>query len=160
MSSDAEKKLLERLQHQCARAEYCSGDIRRKALKALEGDEEAAARVVDALVKDRFVDDRRYAGAFVREKSALQGWGEAKLRYMLAGKGIAREVIADALTEIDPEKAGSRLRKLVEAKARTLQGDPQIRLKLLKYALSRGYGYEEVNAAVQDSTVQAIQGAK
>ena len=72
-SNPAEKKLLERLERQCARAEYCTGDIRRKALKALEGDEEAAARIVDSLVQNRFVDDRRYAGAFVREKSSIQG---------------------------------------------------------------------------------------
>ena len=149
MTSDPEKKLLERLQRQCARAEYCTGDIRRKALKALEGDAEAADKIVSSLVADHFVDDRRYAGAFVREKSSLQGWGEAKLRYMLAGKGIAREVIADALTEIDPDKASAKLLKLLQAKARTLEGDPAIRLKLLKFGLSRGYGYDEVDAALR-----------
>ena len=149
MNSDPEKKLLERLQRQCARAEYCTGDIRRKALKALEGDAEAADKIVSSLVADHFVDDRRYAGAFVREKSSLQGWGEAKLRYMRAGKGIAREVIADALTEIDPDKASAKLLKLLQAKARTLEGDPAIRLKLLKFGLSRGYGYDEVDAALR-----------
>lgn len=149
ISDDAEKKLLSRLERLCARAEYCSSDIRRKALKALEGDAEAAERVVAALVRDRYVDDRRYAGAFVREKSALQGWGEAKLRFMLAGKGIDREVIADALTEIDADKAAARLDKLIAAKARTLEGDPAIRLKLLKFGLSRGYSYPEVDAAVK-----------
>lgn len=149
MISDAEKKARERLERQCARAEYCTADMRRKALKLLEGDEEAAARVVDGLVREGFVDDRRYAGAFVREKSSLQGWGEAKLRYMLSTKGIDREVIADALTEIDPEKAAARLDKLVSAKARTLEGDPAARLKLLKFALSRGYDYPSADRAVK-----------
>ena len=69
-----EKKVLERLQRQCARMEYCASDIRRKALKAMEGDAEAADRIVESLLQDRFVDDRRYAGAFAREKSALQGF--------------------------------------------------------------------------------------
>lgn len=143
------KKLLERYERQCARMEYCSGDIRRKALKALGGDAEAAEKIVASLVKDGFVDDRRYAGAFVREKSALQGWGEAKLRFMLAGKGIPREVIADALTEIDAEKASARLEKLLQAKARTLEGDPAFRLKLLKFGLSRGYDYDSVDRLVR-----------
>ena len=149
ISDDAEKKALARLERLCARAEYCVTDIRRKALKLLEGDAEAAERVVAQLVADRFVDDRRYAGAFVREKSSLQGWGEAKLRYMLAAKGIDREVIIDALTEIDPGKAAARLDKLVAAKARTLEGDPEIRLKLLKFALSRGYDYPSADRAVK-----------
>ena len=92
-----EKKVLERLQRQCARMEYCVSDIRRKALKALEGDAEAAGRIVDSLVKDRFVDDRRYAAAFAREKSALQGWGEVKIRFLLRGKGVSDEIITEAL---------------------------------------------------------------
>ena len=150
MNSDPDpKKLLERYERQCARMEYCSSDIRRKALKALGGDADAAEKIVASLVKDGFVDDRRYAGAFVREKSALQGWGEAKLRFMLAGKGISRDVIADALTEIDVEKASAKLLKLLQAKARTLEGDPAFRLKLLKFGLSRGYAYDDVDAAIR-----------
>jgi regulatory protein len=144
-----EKKVLERLQRQCARMEYCTSDIRRKALKALEGDAEAAERVVASLVEDRFVDDRRYAAAFAREKSALQGWGEVKIRFLLRGKGISDEIISEALQEIDPEKAASKLDKLAADKFRLFQGDPQCKLKLLKALLSRGYGYDEVAAAVE-----------
>ena len=69
-----EKKVLERLQRQCVRSEQCTADVRRKALKALEGDSEAAERVLKALVKDRFVDDGRYSAAYAREKASLQGW--------------------------------------------------------------------------------------
>ena len=144
-----EKKVLERLQRQCARMEYCVSDIRRKALKAMEGDAEAAERIVASLVADRFVDDRRYAGAFAREKSSLQGWGPVKIRFQLRGKGIADDVISDALGEIDPEKASAKLDKLAADRYRLLKGDPQCRLKLLKALLSRGYGYDEVEAAVR-----------
>lgn len=143
-----EKKLLERLQRLCSRAEYCAMDIRRKALKGMEGDTEAASRIVAALVKDRFVDDRRYSAAFAREKSSLQGWGEVKIRFMLRSKGISDEIISSALEEIDPEKAEKKLDKLVADKARLLEGDPQKRLKLLKYALGRGYSYDEVEEAI------------
>ena len=143
-----ENKVLERLQRQCARMEYCVSDIRRKALKAMEGDVEAAARIVDALVRDRFVDDRRYAAAFAREKSALQGWGAVKIRFQLRGKGVSDEIIAEALREIDPEKAVSKLDKLAAERYRLLKDDPQCRLKMLKALLSRGYGYDEVEAAV------------
>ena len=144
-----EKKVLERLQRQCARAEYCSLDVYRKALKALEGDAEAAARIVASLTGDRYVDDRRYAAAFAREKSSLQGWGTVKIRFQLRGKGISDEIISEALGEIDPEKAASKLDKLAADKYRLLQGDPQCRLKLLKALLSRGYAYDEVEAAVR-----------
>ena len=74
ISDKEEKKVLERLQRQCARAESCTADVRRKALKALEGDAEAADRIVLSLVEDRFVDDRRYAGAFAR----AGGWRDPR----------------------------------------------------------------------------------
>ena len=144
-----EKKILERLQRQCARMEYCSSDIYRKALKAMEGDAEAAARIVASLVKDRFVDDRRYATAFAREKSSLHGWGAVKIRFQLRGKGISDEVISEALQEIDPEKAATKLDRLAADRYRLLKGDPQCRLKLLKALLSRGYSYDEVEDAVK-----------
>ncbi|MBQ6763095.1 MAG: RecX family transcriptional regulator [Bacteroidales bacterium] len=144
-----EKKVLERLQRQCARMEYCSSDIYRKAMKAMEGDEEAAARIVASLVEDRFVDDLRYATAFAREKSSLQGWGAVKIRFQLRGKGIADGIIAAALQEIDPEKAASKLDKLAADRYRLLKDDPQCRLKMLKALLSRGYSYDEVEEAVK-----------
>lgn len=143
-----EKKVLERLQRQCSKAEYCSSDVRRKALKAMEGDSEAASRIVEALVRERFVDDGRYAAAFSREKSSLQGWGAIKIRFMLRSKGIPDEIISAALEEIDSGKAERKLDKIVSDKARLLEGDPQKRLKLLKFALGRGYSYDEVEKAI------------
>ena len=146
-----EASVLSRLQRLCSRAEYCRSDIYRKALKALDQDWEAASRVVDALVRDRFVDDVRYASAFAREKASLQGWGPAKIRFMLLGKGVDADAIAAALSDIDAGTASARLDKLVAAKYRALEGDPQWRLKLLKYAFARGYSYEETEAAIARS---------
>jgi len=142
-------RCLSRLQKLCSKAEYCRADIRRKALKDLEGDEEAADKVVASLVEEKYVDDGRYASAFARETALLQGWGPVKIRYQLRGKGVSEEAISAALEEIEPEKADARLQKLLEAKARTLKGDPEGRLKLIKYALSRGYDYDAVKKMVQ-----------
>jgi len=139
-----EKKVLDSLQRLCSKAEYCSGDVRRKALKRLEGDQEAADRIVSALIKEKYVDDARYCAAFAREKTALQGWGPVKIRYMLKSKGIADSAISEGLQEIDEGSATKRMEKLLETKCRSLAGDPQGKLKLLKYALSRGYSYDDV----------------
>ncbi len=59
-------RCLSRLQKLCSKAEYCRADIRRKALKDLEGDEEAADKVGASLVEEKYVDDGRYASAFAR----------------------------------------------------------------------------------------------
>ena len=141
-------RCLTRLQKLCSKAEYCVSDIRRKALKDLEGDAAAAQEVVARLVEERYVDDARYASAFAREKANIQGWGPVKIRFQLRGKGLSDAVIAAALQEIEPQKAQDKLEKVLSAKARSLQGDPQFKLKLLKFGLSRVYDYPAVEEAV------------
>lgn len=141
-------KILDNLRRQCSRREYCTSDVLKKAEKALDGDKEKAMQVVATLVEEKFVDDLRYASAYAREKSAISGWGEVKIRYMLSAKGIARDVIAQALAEVDPNRADSRLIKLLENKYRTLREDPQCKLKLLRFALGRGYSYDEVGGHI------------
>ena len=142
-------RCLNRLQKLCSKAEYCRADVYRKALKDLEGDAEAAGRVVEQLVEDKYVDDARYASAYAREKASLQGWGPVKIRFQLRAKGISDPVIAAALEEVEPARTADKLERLLAAKARTLQGDPQFRLKLIKFGLSRGYEYEAVEEALK-----------
>ena len=116
----------------------------KKVMTALDGDVAKAEEVVAKLVEERYVDDLRYATAFARDKASIAGWGEAKIRYMLSSKGIDREMIAQALDEVDDKRAETRLEKLMENKVRSLKDDPQRRLKLLRFGLGRGYSYDQV----------------
>lgn len=146
--TDQQKRILDRLRGLCSRREYCYADVLKKAKDALDGDSQSAKEVADALVEEKYVDDLRYASAFARDKSAIQGWGEVKIRYMLSAKGVPRDVIDMALEEIDHDKADSRLEKLLQNKLKSLKDDPQRRLKLLRFALGRGYSYDEVNSLI------------
>lgn len=143
-------KVRERLRGLCSRREYCSRDIYTKALRAFEGDREAAERLLEELKADRYVDDSRYASAYARDKASISGWGSVKIRYMLSSKGVGADVIAAALAEVDSEKASSRLEKLLETKRRALKDDPQWRIKLLRFGLGRGYSYDEVSSCVDN----------
>ena len=143
------KKVADNLRRQCSRREYCSSDILKKAEKALDGDREQALHILKELVEEKYVDDLRYSCAYAREKSAISGWGNVKIRYMLSAKGISTEVISQALEEVDERKAEDRLEKLLENKYRTLKDDPQCRLKLLRFALGRGYSYEEADERIR-----------
>jgi regulatory protein len=143
------EQVLTYLQNLCVKRECCSSEMLKKALKALDGDGAAAQEMLDRLVADRFVDDARYAAAFAREKSSLTGWGPEKIRYALIMKGISRPDIAAAISGTDPGAAEAKLEKLVTAKCKTLHGDPYIKFKLIKYALSRGYLYDDVAKTVE-----------
>lgn len=146
------KTVFDALSAQCAKREYCVADIRRKALERLEYDAAGAEEVVAALVEEGYVDDARYAAAFAREKSALSGWGPVKIRSALLARGVARETVLAALEEIDPERAAAKLENVLETKWRSLREDPQGRLKLIRFALSRGYDYEPVRPLIERLT--------
>jgi regulatory protein len=139
------EKVLDRMRNLCSRREYCRADIMKKAMSALDGDREKAEKVIKILVAEKYIDELRYASAFARDKSSISGWGETKIRYMLSSKGVPREVIDKALGEIDGVKAMTRLERLMENKYRSLKDDPQCRLKMLRFGLGRGYGYDEVS---------------
>lgn len=138
------EKVLDRMRNLCSRREYCRSDIMKKVLMALDGDRAAAEKVLDVLVAEKYIDEQRYASAFARDKASLAGWGGTKIRYMLASKGIPRDIVEHALEDIDDSKARIKLEKLMENKFRSLKDDPQCRLKMLRFGLGRGYAYEEV----------------
>ncbi len=141
-------KVADRMRALCSRREYCCKDVLKKVMTALDGDAAKAEEVVGKLVEERYVDDRRYATAYARDKASIAGWGATKIRYMLTAKGVDREIIASALEEIDVNRADTRLEKLMENKARSLKDDPQRRIKLLRFGVGRGYAYEEVSSMI------------
>ena len=150
------EKVLLSLQTLCMKRECCSSEILKKARTAMDGDSAAAEDILASLVAEKFVDDSRYAAAFAREKSSLTGWGPAKIRYALMMKGISRETVSEALGEIDGEAASAKLEKLVTAKFKLLTGDPYVKFKLIKYALSRGYDYSDVEPVVERILTQSL----
>lgn len=142
------EKVADRMRRLCSRREYCVGDIRKKLMVQLDGNAAEAAEILEHLMKEKYIDDLRYASAYARDKASISGWGATKIRYMLSAKGISSEVISQALEEVDSSKAQVRLDKLMENKFKSLKDDPQCRLKMLRFGLGRGYSYEDVASAV------------
>ena len=134
------EQALAALMRLCARAEKSQEDARR-LMRGWGLAERDAEGVLAKLVRDRFIDDARYAGAFVREKLRLSGWGEYKIRTALQRKRIDRALIDAALAEADRSGMDERLRRQLERKARTAKYSTQYELKtkLIRYGLSLGY---------------------
>ena len=139
------EQALAALMRLCARAEKSQEDARR-LMRGWGVAEKDAEQVLGRLVRDRFIDDSRYAEAFVREKLRLSGWGEYKIRTALQRKGVSKERIDAALSQADRPAMGERLAQQLERKARTVKYTSQYELKtkLIRYGLSLGYDYEAV----------------
>lgn len=143
--SKTPEQALAALMRLCARAEKCSND----ALRLMHGwgvEPAAQQKVLAQLQRQGFIDDRRYAAAFVREKLRLSGWGERKIRAALHRKGIDETLITEALAQIDPETTGPRLQEQLARKARTMRAKTpfELKTKLIRYGLSLGYAYQTV----------------
>lgn len=136
----------------CARQELCEGEIRYKMRSwGVEGAD--IDPIIEELKRNRFIDDERYARAFVQDKLKLNGWGPIKIRYMLSAKGVPDSIIHTALDEIDEDQHTEILKELLEKKSRTLKNDPNPRSrrqKLINYALGRGFEYHEVVNVLKD----------
>ena len=145
------EQALASLMRLCARAERSSGDAMRLMATWLvpEADRQG---VLQRLIKDRFIDDSRYAEAFVREKSNLSAWGEYKIRTALRRKGIADGIINSALQQMPTEQNLERLTERLKRKMRTIKYDTtyQLKTKLIRHALSLGFTMDDVLKCVED----------
>lgn len=133
------QEMLVRMAGLCAGAEQCSADIRGKVLK--KGfSEEVADKIVGYLVKNRYLDDARYARAFAADKVKFSGWGRIKVRMHLKARHLSDSIIEQALEYLDEEEYLQSLRKSLSAKARTLDlADVNDRRKLYRHLASRGF---------------------
>ncbi len=141
-----EKEAFVRLSAKCAVTEYCRADMRRMMAR-WDMPDDARERVLARLQKEGFVDDRRYAGAFTRDKFRYNKWGVVKIALQLRMKGIAPDIIDEAVKEVDDDTALATLRKIIEAKRTTVKGksDYEVNCKLLRFALSRGFSIDNIN---------------
>lgn len=143
------EQALSSLMAMCARAERSSGDARRLMTRwgVAPADQE---RVLQRLIDERFIDDARYAAAFIRDKSRFNGWGEYKISSELSRKGVSREIINDAMESLSNEDLKDQLQKIMERKVRSVkcENSMQLRDKLMRFGLSRGYSMNLVREVI------------
>lgn len=133
----------------CAQAEHCQREMREK-MRRWELDETVQNRVFDRLVRERFVDDERYARAFVKDKIRYNKWGRRKVQQALWQKGIDSEIQRKVLDEIDEKEYLDILRPLLRQKRKSIkaQNDYELNQKLLRFALGRGYTFDIIRQCI------------
>ena len=129
----------------CARSEHCQHDMLEK-MRRWEMSEEAQARVMARLVSERYVDDERYAHAFVRDKITYNKWGRRKVEQALWQKHIDEDIRQRVLDEVDDEEYLNVLRPLLKQKRRSIKAasDYELNQKLIRFALGRGFTYDVI----------------
>ena len=144
-------QVLDKMAKYCAYQERCLKDVRDK-LKTFDIPEESKTEILSYLLDNRFVNDERFARAFVRGKINQSGWGVNKIRFLLIQKGIDKELIDAALEEFDQDIYREKLIAILKAKAKTVKADNdfQKRQKLAAYAIQKGFEASLVFDAVKE----------
>lgn len=133
----------------CAQAEHCQWEMVEK-MRKWEIPEEAQARIMERLVKERYVDDERFARAFAKDKVRYNKWGRRKVEQALWQKHIDEDIRKNVLNEIDDEEYLSVLRPLLKQKRKSIkaQNDYELNQKLMRFALGRGFTFDIIKQCI------------
>ena len=147
------KEALARLSAYCSVAERCRADVEEKLFR-WGLDSEARESIVLALEKDRFLDEKRYCCAFIRDKYLFARWGKVKIGQALRAKHLSPNVYEPLLDKvIDESDYLSGLRSLLAAKRKTVRAANARELegKLVRFALGRGFAMDDIRRCMDIS---------
>ena len=138
----------------CANAEHCQYEMLEK-MKRWELSEEAQARVMAQLIEERYVDDRRYARAFVKDKIRYNKWGRRKVQQGLWMKRIDKEIQDEVLNEIDEKEYLNVLKPLLKQKRKSIKAnsDYELNQKLVRFAYGRGFTFDIIRQCLDVSDI-------
>ena len=95
-----EEQALQKLAALCSQAEHCTSEMKEKMTRWGVADDEQQ-RVIEYLVANRYVDDRRYARSFVNDKLKYNKWGPRKIEQALWMKHLDDSIRQEALNDVD-----------------------------------------------------------
>ena len=134
------KAALNKAMKLCSEREFCTYDIIVKAETWGLGKDDAEKLIVQ-LKKEKFIDDRRYAAAYVKDKFNYNKWGKVKISAGLRMKGIPPEIVKDSLDTIDNKSYRELLERLISSHRKKIKAKNQydLKAKLMRYGLSKGF---------------------
>ena len=125
---------------QCSQKELCREDIRKK-LSLWGVETQDIEKIIEILLREKFIDETRYANAFVRDKFKYNKWGKVKIAMHLRHKKLPVEIIGQALDSIDHDQYVRLIRGVLESHRRSIKAKNQLDLKakLMRYGQSKGF---------------------
>ena len=142
----------------CAQAEHCEQEMRDK-MKRWEIDETVQNRIIDRLTKERYIDNERYARAFVKDKIRYNKWGRRKVQQALWMKRIDHDIQQRVLDEIDEKEYLDVLRPLLKQKRKSIKvdSDYEMNQKLVRFALSRGFTFDIIRQCLNVDEIEEYE---
>lgn len=102
---------------------------------------DVAQQLISELIEENYLNEERFARAFVRGKFKIKKWGRIRIRQALYPHQLSDYILKQAFTEIDEDLYEQFLHEAMEKKQRSIKDkNPFVRKrKLADYLISRGY---------------------
>lgn len=144
-------ELLRKAASYCSKSEHCVSEVITK-LNRWQANEADTQKIIKKLIDDDFINEKRYAAAFVRDKFRLNKWGKIKISVALRGKGIENDLIDDALEQIDEGEYRDVLTTLIKSKQKSIKykSEYEKQGKLFRFALGRGFESNLIEQVLRD----------
>jgi regulatory protein len=134
------KTALSKAMQTCSRRELCVSDVETK-LESWGVTNSDSRKILDTLLKENFINEGRYAKAFVRDKFSHNKWGKIKIASHLKAKRIPAATINSALEVINISEYISTVETILKLHKKTIKAknDYELKAKLFRFGLSRGF---------------------
>ena len=144
-------KALAKAMEYCARSEKSKRDVR-SFLESVGAKIDEIEDIIDQLIQEKFIDELRYARAYVADKYRFNSWGRKKISFQLKSKGISTDIISMALEDLDTDSYYENLKQQLEKKLQSIRGGNyyEKKAKLMRYAASRGYEMDLIYDAIDE----------
>ena len=142
---------LGKAQNFCSKQETCISGIRKK-LDQWGINTAYHEKILKDLKEEKFIDETRYAGLFVKEKLRLNQWGIIKIHQTMKAKQIPEYIISEAINEISEDEYIKTLEKIMKQKLRNIKAGNKFEQKgkLYRYAASKGYENDKIMEAINN----------
>jgi regulatory protein len=128
----------QKIESYCAYQERCDAEIRKK-LASWFMDAEHVDVLISDLISNNFLNEERFAEAYVSGKFRIKKWGRVKIKRELKSRKISDYSIDKAIKQIDEEEYLETLKSLLEKKNISGQNQWEKKAKLKRFLSSKGY---------------------
>ena len=141
----SEDKALYKIAAYCSKAERAEFDVKRK-LQNWEVENDAINRIVSRLKKENFLNEERFCKAFIKDKIQFNRWGKVKIIFELKKKYISETVIQNCFDDLENDVFDEPLMRVLSTKIKSVKAKDEYekRMKLIRFALGRGYSFEQI----------------
>lgn len=152
MLSSEIRDILAKAQHFCSYQERCTREVQRKLVN-MGASEDQREQIIQALIDEGYLDDRRFAREYAYGKFHNNQWGKVRIRLELTSRGINSASIREALDAIDGEAYMQVIRQLATKKYDALRSknSSHIREKAASYLSQKGFESDLIWQAVREA---------